>query len=78
MFYDLFYGIEENIKGLLWNMCVKIVLGVVWVFEYLYEVCFLFVVYCNFKVVNILLDDEFNLYVLDCGLVVFVLFGVEW
>ena len=38
------------------------------VFRYLHEVCLPSVVHRNFKSANILLDDEFNPHLSDCGL----------
>lgn len=75
--YDLLHGTEENTKGLSWNMRVKIALGAARALEYLHEVCSPPVVHRNFKAANILLDDELNPHVSDCGLAAFAPSGVE-
>ncbi|KAG0595427.1 hypothetical protein M758_UG165900 [Ceratodon purpureus] len=65
---ELLHGSVDNIKGLSWNMRVKIALGLARAFEYLHEICSPPVVHRNLKSANILLDDELNPHVSDCGL----------
>ncbi|CAH9081615.1 unnamed protein product [Cuscuta epithymum] len=64
----LHYGDERSKKLLTWNARVKVALGVAWALEYLHEVCTPFVVHGNFKSGNILLDEDLNPQLSDCGL----------
>jgi hypothetical protein len=65
---ELLHFSGENTKGLSWNVRIKIALGSARALEYLHEVCDPPVVHRNFKSANILLDDELNPHVSDCGL----------
>ncbi|KAG0632415.1 hypothetical protein M758_1G326700 [Ceratodon purpureus] len=65
---ELLHFSGENTKGLSWNVRIKIALGAARALEYLHEVCAPPVVHRNFKSGNILLDDELNAHVSDCGL----------
>eukprot|EP01018_Ginkgo_biloba_P026827 Gb_28995 [translate_table: standard] len=58
---------ETNIK-LTWNARVRIALGTARALEYLHEVCSPSVVHRNLKSANILLDDELNPHLADCGI----------
>ncbi|EPS61932.1 ovule receptor-like kinase 28, partial [Genlisea aurea] len=67
--YDhLHLGGDENGKGLAWNSRVRIALGSARALEYLHEVCSPSVIHKNLKSANILLDDELNPRLSDCGL----------
>ncbi|KAM0855106.1 hypothetical protein ACQ4PT_049985 [Festuca glaucescens] len=54
-------------KPLSWNSHVKIALGSARALEYLHETCLPSVIHKNFKSANILLDDELNPHLSDCG-----------
>lgn len=54
-----------------WDLWYKIVVGLVEGLEYLYYDCKLFIIYCDIKLNNILLDDYYEVYVGDFGLVKF-------
>lgn len=62
---------ESTKKDLTWNVRVKIALGTARALEYLHEVCQPSVVHKNFKSANILLDDELNPHLSDCGIAAF-------
>ncbi|VFQ88627.1 unnamed protein product [Cuscuta campestris] len=64
----LHFGNERSKKLLTWNARIKIALGVARALEYLHEVCTPFVVHGNFKSENILLDEDLNPQLSDCGL----------
>jgi hypothetical protein len=55
-------------KHLSWSARAKIALGVARALEYLHEICLPAVVHHNFNSGNILLDDELNPQLLDCGI----------
>lgn len=57
-----------NLSTLTWNVRVKIALGAARALEYMHEVCAPPMVHRSFKSANILLDDELNPHVSDCGL----------
>ncbi|XP_021856913.1 protein STRUBBELIG-RECEPTOR FAMILY 3 isoform X2 [Spinacia oleracea] len=59
---------DEYRKKLSWNMRIQMTLGTARALEYLHEVCEPPVVHRNFKSGNILLDDELQVRVSDCGL----------
>eukprot|EP00249_Psilotum_nudum_P004951 c18454_g1_i4 orf=536-2632(+) len=59
-------------RELTWNVRVKIALGTARALEYLHEVCLPAIVHKNFKSANILLDDELNPHLSDCGNAVFI------
>jgi hypothetical protein len=65
---DILHSNEDNVKRLSWNVRVKIALGAARALEYLHEVCLPAVVHRNFKSGNVLLDDELNPHVSDCGI----------
>ncbi|WVY92783.1 hypothetical protein V8G54_031871 [Vigna mungo] len=67
--HDMLHFAEENSgKALSWNSRVRIALGTARALEYLHEVCLPSVVHRNFKSANILLDEELNPHLSDCGL----------
>lgn len=74
---ELLHYSGENTKGLSWNVRIKIALGSARALEYLHEVCAPPVVHRNFKSANILLDDELNPHVSDCGLAALAPSGSE-
>ncbi|XP_024982952.1 protein STRUBBELIG-RECEPTOR FAMILY 3-like [Cynara cardunculus var. scolymus] len=59
---------DEIHEKLSWNARVRLALQAAKALEYLHEVCKPLVVHQNFKSTNILLDDELNVRVSDCGL----------
>ncbi|CAO2814470.1 unnamed protein product [Amaranthus hypochondriacus] len=65
---DALHADDEFRKNLSWNLRMQMALGAARALEYLHEVCEPPVVHRNFKSENILLDDEFNVRVSDCGL----------
>ncbi|KAJ6828925.1 protein STRUBBELIG-RECEPTOR FAMILY 8-like [Iris pallida] len=65
--HDMLHYTEDN-SALTWNARVRVALGTARALEYLHEVCLPSVVHRNFKSANILLDEEFNPYLSDCGL----------
>lgn len=74
---ETLHSAEENTKRLSWNQRVKIALGAARALEYLHEVCLPAVVHRNFKSANILLDDELNPHLSDCGIAALTPFGSE-
>eukprot|EP00252_Welwitschia_mirabilis_P023526 TRINITY_DN6674_c0_g1_i2.p1 TRINITY_DN6674_c0_g1~~TRINITY_DN6674_c0_g1_i2.p1 ORF type:complete len:718 (-),score=125.25 TRINITY_DN6674_c0_g1_i2:489-2642(-) len=66
--YDMLHLLDESVKPLTWNLRVKIALGTARALEYLHEVCSPSIVHKNFKSANILLDDDLNPHLADCGL----------
>ncbi|ERM99434.1 protein STRUBBELIG-RECEPTOR FAMILY 7 isoform X1 [Amborella trichopoda] len=70
--HDYLHLSDEFSRPLTWNTRVKIALGTARALEYLHEVCSPSVVHKNFKSANILLDNEFNPHLSDCGLGDFV------
>ncbi|XP_031504579.1 protein STRUBBELIG-RECEPTOR FAMILY 5-like [Nymphaea colorata] len=58
-------------KPLTWNTRIKIALGTARALEYLHEVCSPSVIHKNIKSANILLDNELNPHISDCGLSAF-------
>ncbi|GLT72648.1 hypothetical protein SLA2020_445620, partial [Shorea laevis] len=59
---------HDGSKTLTWNARVRVALGTARALEYLHEVCLPSVVHRNFKSANILLDEELNPHLSDCGL----------
>ncbi|GAB2288953.1 Protein STRUBBELIG-REPTOR FAMILY 3 [Dionaea muscipula] len=59
---------EDYKRKVLWNNHIRIAFGAARALEYLHEVCQPPVIHRNFKATNILLNDEFNARVFDCGL----------
>ncbi|KAH7297630.1 hypothetical protein KP509_25G004300 [Ceratopteris richardii] len=69
---DVLHVSDEAAKQeLTWNVRVKVALGSARALEYLHEVCQPSVVHKNFKSANILLDDELNPHLSDCGIAAF-------
>ncbi|KAG9440052.1 hypothetical protein H6P81_020217 [Aristolochia fimbriata] len=66
--HDLLHFTDNECKMLPWNARVRIALGTARALEYLHEVCLPSVVHRNFKSANILLDEELNPQLSDCGL----------
>ncbi|KAL4628294.1 hypothetical protein ACB092_05G226800 [Castanea dentata] len=66
--HDMLHFAEDSSKTLTWNARVRIALGTARALEYLHEVCLPSVVHRNFKSANILLDEELNPHLSDCGL----------
>ncbi|KAJ8427096.1 hypothetical protein Cgig2_011296 [Carnegiea gigantea] len=65
---DVLHFSEDGSERLTWNARVRVALGTARALEYLHEVCLPSVVHRNFKSANILLDEEFNPHLSDCGL----------
>ncbi|KAJ9566635.1 hypothetical protein OSB04_002601 [Centaurea solstitialis] len=65
---DLLHFADDSSKSLTWNARVRVALGTARALEYLHEVCLPSVVHKNFKSANILLDEELNPHLSDCGL----------
>ncbi|KAL4563005.1 hypothetical protein LXL04_027036 [Taraxacum kok-saghyz] len=66
---DLLHFLDDNpSKSLSWNARVRVALGTARALEYLHEVCLPSVVHRNLKSANILLDEELNPHLSDCGL----------
>ncbi|KAJ8442341.1 hypothetical protein Cgig2_011264 [Carnegiea gigantea] len=66
--HDMLHFSDDGSKRLTWNARVNVALGTARALEYLHEVCLPSVVHKNFKSANILLDEEFNPHLSDCGL----------
>ncbi|XP_012091294.1 protein STRUBBELIG-RECEPTOR FAMILY 8 isoform X2 [Jatropha curcas] len=66
--HDMLHFAEDGSKTLSWNARVRVALGTARALEYLHEVCLPSVVHRNFKSANILLDEELNPHLSDCGL----------
>ncbi|OMO76902.1 hypothetical protein CCACVL1_15361 [Corchorus capsularis] len=66
--HDILHFSEDGGKQLSWNARVRVALGTARALEYLHEVCLPSVVHRNFKSANILLDEELNPHLSDCGL----------
>ncbi|XWS15538.1 hypothetical protein CRYUN_Cryun34aG0008600 [Craigia yunnanensis] len=66
--HDMLHFADDCSKTLSWNARVKVALGTARVLEYLHEVCLPSVVHRNLKSANILLDEELNPHLSDCGL----------
>ncbi|KAF2309083.1 hypothetical protein GH714_000373 [Hevea brasiliensis] len=66
--HDMLHFADDGSKALSWNARVRVALGTSRALEYLHEVCLPCVVHRNFKSANILLDEEFNPLLSDCGL----------
>ncbi|WVZ57212.1 hypothetical protein U9M48_007622 [Paspalum notatum var. saurae] len=65
--HDLLHLSDGHSKLLSWNSRVKIALGSARALEYLHETCSPSIILKNFKSSNILLDDELNPHISDCG-----------
>ncbi|PPS13021.1 hypothetical protein GOBAR_AA07609 [Gossypium barbadense] len=66
--HDMLHFSDDGSKMLSWNARVRVALGTARALEYLHEVCLPSVVHRNFKSANILLDEELNPHLSDCGL----------
>ncbi|XP_023001548.1 protein STRUBBELIG-RECEPTOR FAMILY 8-like [Cucurbita maxima] len=66
--HDMLHFADESSKTLTWNARVRVALGTARALEYLHEVCLPSVVHRNLKSANILLDEELNPHLSDCGL----------
>ncbi|KAF8414136.1 hypothetical protein HHK36_002135 [Tetracentron sinense] len=66
--HDMLHFADDSSKTLTWNGRVRVALGTARALEYLHEVCLPSVVHRNFKSANILLDEELNPHLSDCGL----------
>ncbi|KAL8119464.1 hypothetical protein AgCh_016835 [Apium graveolens] len=65
---DLLYFADDRSKLLTWNARIRVALGTARALEYLHEVCLPSAVHRNLKSANILLDEELNPHLSDCGL----------
>ncbi|KAK3016793.1 hypothetical protein RJ639_006059, partial [Escallonia herrerae] len=65
---DMLHFADDRSKTLTWNARVRVALGTARALEYLHEVYLPSVVHRNFKSANILLDEELNPHLSDCGL----------
>ncbi|CAA0825159.1 Protein STRUBBELIG-RECEPTOR FAMILY 8 [Striga hermonthica] len=66
--HDMLHFADDRSRMLTWNSRVRVALGTARALEYLHEVCLPSVVHRNLKSANILLDDELNPHLSDCGL----------
>ncbi|KAJ4747982.1 Protein STRUBBELIG-RECEPTOR FAMILY 8 [Rhynchospora pubera] len=66
--HEVLHFSDDTGKRLNWNARVKIALGTARALEYLHEVCLPSVVHRNFKSANVLLDEELNPHLSDCGI----------
>lgn len=66
--HDLLHLADDRSNILSWNSRVKVALGTARALEYLHEVCLPPVVHRNIKSANILVDEELNPHLSDCGL----------
>ncbi|CAN6444911.1 unnamed protein product [Victoria cruziana] len=69
--HELLHLSDDYSKPLTWNTRVKIALGTARALEYLHEACSPSVIHKNMKSANILLDNELNPHISDCGLSAF-------
>ncbi|KMZ61661.1 Protein STRUBBELIG-RECEPTOR FAMILY 8 [Zostera marina] len=65
----LHYG-DVHSEVISWTSRVKVALGTARALEYLHEVCLPSIVHKNLKSANVLLDEELNPHLSDCGLAV--------
>lgn len=66
--YEALHFDDEIRMSLSWNNRIRLALGAARALEYMHEVSQPPVVHRNFKLANILLDDELVVHVSDCGL----------
>ncbi|XP_010943263.1 protein STRUBBELIG-RECEPTOR FAMILY 8 isoform X1 [Elaeis guineensis] len=66
--HDMLHYADDSSNKLTWNARVRVALGTARALEYLHEVCLPSLVHRNFKSANILLDEELNPHLSDCGL----------
>uniref|UniRef100_A0A6M2F4J0 Protein kinase domain-containing protein n=1 Tax=Populus davidiana TaxID=266767 RepID=A0A6M2F4J0_9ROSI len=65
---DALHSDDEFKRKLSWNARIRMALGAARALEYLHEVCQPPVIHRNFKSANVLLDDDLDVRVSDCGL----------
>ncbi|CAN1161010.1 Protein STRUBBELIG-RECEPTOR FAMILY 3 [Linum perenne] len=65
---DMLHTDDELKDNLSWNTRIRMALGAARALEYLHEVCQPPIIHRNFKSANILLDDDLDVRVSDCGL----------
>ncbi|KAE8670117.1 Protein STRUBBELIG-RECEPTOR FAMILY 1 [Hibiscus syriacus] len=65
---DALHSDDEFRKKLSWNARIRMALGPARALEYMHEACQPPVVHRNFKSANVLLDDDLDVRVSDCGL----------
>ncbi|XP_065873126.1 protein STRUBBELIG-RECEPTOR FAMILY 3-like isoform X2 [Euphorbia lathyris] len=66
---DVLHSSDDELKkNLSWNTRIRMALGAARALEYLHEVCHPPIVHRNFKSANILLDEDLDVRVSDCGL----------
>ncbi|OMO88987.1 hypothetical protein CCACVL1_08072 [Corchorus capsularis] len=65
---DALHSDDEFRRKLSWNARVRMALGAAKALEYLHEACEPPIVHRNFKSANVLLDDDLDVLVSDCGL----------
>ncbi|CAN6451242.1 unnamed protein product [Victoria cruziana] len=66
--HDYLHLVDDSSKPLTWNARVKIALGTARALEYLHEICSPSIMHKNLNSFNILLDNELNPHLSDCGL----------
>ncbi|XP_008803525.1 protein STRUBBELIG-RECEPTOR FAMILY 8-like [Phoenix dactylifera] len=66
--HDMLHYADDSGNKLTWNARMRVALGTARALEYLHEVCLPSLVHRNFKSANILLDEELNPHLSDCGL----------
>ncbi|KAG1327205.1 Protein STRUBBELIG-RECEPTOR FAMILY 8 [Cocos nucifera] len=66
--HDMLHCADDTSNKLTWNARMRVALGTARALEYLHEVCLPSLVHRNFKSANILLDEELNPRLSDCGL----------
>ncbi|OAY69485.1 Protein STRUBBELIG-RECEPTOR FAMILY 5 [Ananas comosus] len=69
--HDFLHLSDEYSKPLTWDTRIKIALGTARAVEYLHEVCSPSITHKNISSANILLDEELNPHLSECGLTVF-------
>ncbi|XP_020109066.1 protein STRUBBELIG-RECEPTOR FAMILY 5 isoform X2 [Ananas comosus] len=69
--HDFLHLSDEYSKPLTWDTRIKIALGTARAVEYLHEVCSPSMTHKNISSANILLDEELNPHLSECGLTVF-------
>ncbi|MBA0613909.1 hypothetical protein Godav_014266, partial [Gossypium davidsonii] len=65
---DALHSDDEFKKLLSWNTRIRMALGAARALEYMHEACQPPVIHRNFKSANVLLDDDLDVRVSDCGL----------